>query len=603
MIIHNPILTGSFTVNGTDVSSITSSAANITALNTATASLNTFSASMLTFTASAATTGSNTFVGNQVVTGSLTVTGSITTPGTLTAQTLVVQTITSSVDFVTGSTRFGSIAANTHVFTGSMSVSGSITSDQTDGGVILIKTTGSSVGLLTNTFQISGSGTKSDLNAYVYGGESFGVWTNGTKRLTIDGAGAATFLSSVSVTSELSFPTNKTSGFVGNSIFQNGNKLTIAGGSSGIQFNDNGNTSPLVYITNTGNVGIGTSSPAQKLQIGDGTGTGNQYLRLFNSASDIYLGQTSYNLFAAGNGQVLVTDATYTSNLAIGTLNSSANLVFGTNNAERMRITSGGVVAIGKNDQSGNAALTVKSPAGGNTGLILIEGDTSNDGWGMYAVTSDEYVITRFTNGTYSDKMRITSDGNIGIDGSPTTTTNAKLVIFKDETYSNDVNPAGLIICGKTDSNKRMSMGYDTTNNFAYIVAGNYGVAWTSLYLQKVGGAAYAGSARIDNNSDIRVKDNIQSITGALDTVLSMNGKKFHMLDEPEDKIRLGFIAQELEGVVDELVIHSDRKQILPNGEVVENILGLETWGSSWAALLVEAIKELKAEIDELKNK
>jgi hypothetical protein len=48
------------------------------------------------------------------------------TRGTLTAQTLVVQTITSSVDFVTGSTRFGSIAANTHQFTGSMSVSGSV---------------------------------------------------------------------------------------------------------------------------------------------------------------------------------------------------------------------------------------------------------------------------------------------------------------------------------------------------------------------------------------------------------------------------------------------------------------------------------------------
>jgi len=44
---------------------------------------------------------------------------------TLTAQTLVVQTITSSVDFVTGSTRFGSIAANTHNFTGSVLVSGS----------------------------------------------------------------------------------------------------------------------------------------------------------------------------------------------------------------------------------------------------------------------------------------------------------------------------------------------------------------------------------------------------------------------------------------------------------------------------------------------
>jgi len=46
---------------------------------------------------------------------------------TLTAQTIVVQTITSSVDFVTGSTRFGSLSENTHVFTGSVSISGSLT--------------------------------------------------------------------------------------------------------------------------------------------------------------------------------------------------------------------------------------------------------------------------------------------------------------------------------------------------------------------------------------------------------------------------------------------------------------------------------------------
>ena len=47
-----------------------------------------------------------------------------TVNSTLTAQTLVVQTITSSVDFVTGSTRFGSISANTHQFTGSVGISG-----------------------------------------------------------------------------------------------------------------------------------------------------------------------------------------------------------------------------------------------------------------------------------------------------------------------------------------------------------------------------------------------------------------------------------------------------------------------------------------------
>jgi hypothetical protein len=49
-----------------------------------------------------------------------------TVRGTLTAQTIVVQTITSSVDFVTGSTRFGTLTSNTHQFTGSVSVSGSL---------------------------------------------------------------------------------------------------------------------------------------------------------------------------------------------------------------------------------------------------------------------------------------------------------------------------------------------------------------------------------------------------------------------------------------------------------------------------------------------
>jgi hypothetical protein len=65
--------------------------------------------------------------------------------GTLTARTIIVQTITSSVDFITGSTRFGSTIDNTHQFTGSVSISGSlavndsavITTSQTSSMVVL----------------------------------------------------------------------------------------------------------------------------------------------------------------------------------------------------------------------------------------------------------------------------------------------------------------------------------------------------------------------------------------------------------------------------------------------------------------------------------
>lgn len=66
------------------------------------------------------------FSNNQhEMTGSLNISGSLTVGGTIIAQTLVVQTITSSIDFVTGSTRFGSLLSNTHQFTGSVSITGS----------------------------------------------------------------------------------------------------------------------------------------------------------------------------------------------------------------------------------------------------------------------------------------------------------------------------------------------------------------------------------------------------------------------------------------------------------------------------------------------
>ena len=64
--------------------------------------------------------------------GSQSISGSLTLTGTLTAQTIVAQTITSSTDFVTGSTIFGSLLSNTHQFTGSVSITGSLAASLTN---------------------------------------------------------------------------------------------------------------------------------------------------------------------------------------------------------------------------------------------------------------------------------------------------------------------------------------------------------------------------------------------------------------------------------------------------------------------------------------
>jgi hypothetical protein len=72
-----------------------------------------------------------------------------TVRGTLTAQTIVAQTITSSIDFVTGSSRNGSLLANTHQFTGSVSITGSLS---VNGSNVILSNQTSSMSVATASY-------------------------------------------------------------------------------------------------------------------------------------------------------------------------------------------------------------------------------------------------------------------------------------------------------------------------------------------------------------------------------------------------------------------------------------------------------------------
>ena len=118
--IENLVSTASFNPFTSSINSATASlSSSIAALSS---SFLAFSGSYNTGSFSGSLVGTASWAINAVTASSA---DDLLVRGTLTAQTIVVQTITSSVDFVTGSTHFGTIDSNTHEFTGSVSVSGS----------------------------------------------------------------------------------------------------------------------------------------------------------------------------------------------------------------------------------------------------------------------------------------------------------------------------------------------------------------------------------------------------------------------------------------------------------------------------------------------
>ena len=446
-----------------------------------------------------------------------------------------------------------------------------------------------------------------------------------------------------------------------------------------------------VVMTTGGSVGIGTDSPVTKLEVTPSisnssikTGTlelqsysvnnawladnvyysGAWYLRSTGYASQVYFGSggdISFKRFATGNAGTVATPVL------------------------TMQLDSAGNVGIGKS-QSGNAALTVRSSAGGNTGIILIEGDTTDDGWGVYATTANKYIITRFTGGSYSDKFTILEGGGVGIGTSSPgrgltidkSNEFAALEIIKNNTTNQIVylgtgssagtdDPilqlkhngtenirlyatgnswinGGRLAIGSTvaqygvleiqtesavaysptvftnGANIRLKSGgtatTGTTTGISFGAGGAcelyFGVEQQSSTLghavwQGYNGTAYLALMRLSHDgnltvkgdvvaygspSDKKLKENIKPIKSALDKAMKLQGVTFDWKKSDSElniKEDIGFIAQDVQKVIPELVRENE-----------DGMLSMRHQGI--APILLEAIKELKAEIEELKK-
>jgi len=150
MRIDAPLITGSLNYNGNSLQDLSTYAT--------TSSVN----NLVQKTGSYALTGSNYFSGSQVVSGSITATGNIT------AQTLIVQTITSSVLFTTGSNIIGSSLSNIQQLTGSVGITGSL-SVNTNG--LFVSSSGNvGIGTTSPAFSLDVTGTTRVSNSLIVTG-------------------------------------------------------------------------------------------------------------------------------------------------------------------------------------------------------------------------------------------------------------------------------------------------------------------------------------------------------------------------------------------------------------------------------------------------
>jgi hypothetical protein len=130
---------------------------------------------------------------------------------------------------------------------------------------------------------------------------------------------------------------------------------------------------------------------------------------------------------------------------------------------------------------------------------------------------------------------------------------------------------------------KNISNPTNTTYHFEIVDSSN------NVRMQinnSTGNVTFSGS--VTQNSDITLKKNVRDIDGALGMILQTRGVLYDKIDETETN-QIGFIAQELESILPELVVTND--------------IGVKSVKyQNMTPLLVEAIKELKLENDNLKD-
>ena len=369
---------------------------------------------------------------------------------------------------------------------------------------------------------------------------------------------------------------------------------------------------PRMTILNSGNVGIGTTTPIEKLNIWETTSTagtffpvaisGNRYQADYGvgiafrpeNNSGGYANKTAIVASGGGYGynfadlhfclnqQVTTTDEVSLADTRM-IIKKSGNVGIGTTGPQALLdVSKNNSVIYDPTDDLGQRSGTATIHIANQTAT------TNTFGQLMYDSRASGQGIARivFLNGgsatvgiafvtehgeVKSEKMRITSAGKVLIGRTDTDVSTNDGIIF---------NPNGEAYSSITTTGANTWHVYDfNTNNYRFFVSG--------------AGQIYATSTSISAISDVTLKENIKPLETGLDEVMKLKPRRFDWKNGDGKNIA-GFVAQEVEEILPDLVSDykyndNETKKSLKMGDMIPT--------------LVKAIQELKAEIEILKNK
>ena len=358
-----------------------------------------------------------------------------------------------------------------------------------------------------------------------------------------------------------------------------------------------GSIAERMRVSNNGNVGIGTSSPNSKLEVATSDNVNNYSdgaIQVVSSSPLAFVAPSNLNpslnrwgftLREGGEGHFGIRD--YRQASTRFTIDESGNVGIGPTVPEvKLEVNGGadGSVVFGGRSNGGN---------GNNRRFNLIayaDGGGANYGGGLKIQTRDSVNV-------FHDRITVQSNGNVGIG---ITTPSAKFEVSgtAGSLFSVTDSLTGTLF-SVSDASGIPSIEVDDTSVVRFAeFSGNVLIGTASddgvNKLQVDGGIMATGDVTAYASSDSRLKTNLEPITDALDKVNSLTGYTFNWNELARGKTpevrEAGVIAQDVEQVLPEITTTRDDGYMAVNYEKL-------------VPLLIEAIKELTTEVEELKRK